>query len=134
MREWDVQFPCGRGAFAISIPILRGWKYSPAAAATTAKCPPPSSFLAKVKRRDGTFAPIDKVRGFIDYHRYPDPYRNPLERVTDWAEINSSGHGDVERTVQAARCMDCGTPFCQVIIGIGDDELDAVIILGEWSE
>jgi hypothetical protein len=27
------------------------------------------------------------------------------------------GHDEVERKVQAARCMDCGTPFCQTHTG-----------------
>ena len=66
--------------------------------------------LPKVKKRDGTIGNIDKNRGFMDYHRIPEPYRDPLERVFDWNEINydSPQHDDIERTVQAARCMDCG--------------------------
>lgn len=40
----------------------------------------------------------------------PDPYRDPLDRVFDWGEIKTDeGHDEVERKVQAARCMDCGT-------------------------
>ena len=35
--------------------------------------------LPKVRRRDGTIADIDKTRGFVDYYRNPDPYRDPLE-------------------------------------------------------
>ena len=41
-----------------------------------------------------------------------------MERVTDWEEINSEGHDPVERIVQAARCMDCGTPFCLLILDV----------------
>ena len=41
-----------------------------------------------VRRRDGTIAPIDKTRGFVDYHRNAEPYRDPMERVFDWNEIN----------------------------------------------
>lgn len=75
--------------------------------------------LPKVKKRDGTIGEIDKTRGFVDYHRIPEPYRDPLERVFDWNEINYSvlQHDEVEKTVQAARCMDCGTPFCQTHTG-----------------
>ena len=83
----------------------------------------------KVKRRDGTFGDIDKTRGFIDYYRNPDPYRDPLERVFDWGEINDASHDDVERTVQAARCMDCGTPFCQTHTGCPIHNL-----IPEWNE
>ncbi|EWM26869.1 glutamate synthase [Nannochloropsis gaditana] len=74
--------------------------------------------LPKVKRRDGSIAAIEKKRGFVDYHRNPDPYRDPLDRVFDWGEIKTDeGHDEVERKVQAARCMDCGTPFCQTHTG-----------------
>ena len=73
-------------------------------------------------RRDGTYQTIDKHRGFLNYHRNPEPYRDPLDRVTDWSEINPATdddlkHNSVERKVQAARCMDCGTPFCQTHTG-----------------
>mmetsp|Transcript_23407 Transcript_23407/g.48715 ORF Transcript_23407/g.48715 Transcript_23407/m.48715 type:complete len:585 (-) Transcript_23407:77-1831(-) len=76
-----------------------------------------------VRRRDGTYEPIEKLRGFINYQRNPEPYRDPLERVTDWGELNPTEedmdlrHNSVERKVQAARCMDCGTPFCSTHSG-----------------
>lgn len=85
--------------------------------------------IPMVKRRDGTVAEIDKNRGFIDYARIPDAYRPPLERVFDWGEINSDGHSDVERKVQAARCMDCGTPFCQTHTGCPVNNL-----IPEWND
>lgn len=87
--------------------------------------------LPKVKRRDGTVASIDKKRGFIDYHRNPDPYRDPLDRVFDWGEIKNyeNGHDEIERKVQAARCMDCGTPFCQTYTGCPVNNL-----IPEWNE
>ena len=71
----------------------------------------------RVKRRDGTFEPVEKLRGFLNYERNPEPYRKPIERLTDWGELNptdddSEKHTKLERKVQAARCMDCGTPFC----------------------
>ncbi|KAL1528451.1 hypothetical protein AB1Y20_009797 [Prymnesium parvum] len=69
-----------------------------------------------VRRRDGTSAPINKLRGFIEYERNPEPYRPPAERLTDYLEINSK-HDPLELKRQAARCMDCGTPFCQTHTG-----------------
>ena len=85
----------------------------------------------QVKRRDGTVGKIDKTRGFVDYHRIAEPYRDPLERVFDWGEINYTvpQHDKVERTVQAARCMDCGTPFCQTHTGCPVNNL-----IPEWNE
>mmetsp|Transcript_20232 Transcript_20232/g.18366 ORF Transcript_20232/g.18366 Transcript_20232/m.18366 type:complete len:558 (+) Transcript_20232:45-1718(+) len=87
--------------------------------------------LPKVKKRDGTIGEIDKTRGFVDYHRKPEPYRNTLERVFDWNEINYSTpqHDEIERTIQAARCMDCGTPFCQTHTGCPVNNL-----IPEWNE
>ena len=43
-----------------------------------------------VQRRDGTAAPINKLRGFIEYERKPEPYRPPAERKLDYLEINST--------------------------------------------
>jgi NAD(P)H-dependent glutamate synthase small subunit len=90
-----------------------------------------SDNLPKVKKRDGSFGAIDKTRGFLDYNRIAEPYRDPLERIFDWSEINYSEpqHDEVERTVQAARCMDCGTPFCQTHTGCPVNNL-----IPEWNE
>lgn len=86
--------------------------------------------VPKVKKRDGSIATIDKRRGFLDYHRNPEPYRDPLDRVFDWGEIKGDdGHDEVERKVQAARCMDCGTPFCQTHTGCPIHNL-----IPEWNE
>ena len=75
-----------------------------------------SSAAPTVLRRDGTKAPINKLRGFIEYERNPEPYRPPAERSLDYLEINSK-HEPLELKRQAARCMDCGTPFCQTHTG-----------------
>ena len=69
-----------------------------------------------VQRRDGTSAPINKPRGFIEYERNPEPYRPPADRVGDSLEINAK-HPPLELKRQSARCMDCGTPFCQTHSG-----------------
>ena len=56
-----------------------------------------------VRRRDGTLQPLEKLRGFINYQRNPEPYRDPLERVTDWGELNPTSedidlkHNETER-------------------------------------
>ena len=71
---------------------------------------------AGVARRDGTVGPINKARGFIEYERKPEPYRPPAERLMDYGEINAQ-HEPGELKRQSARCMDCGTPFCQTNTG-----------------
>ena len=51
----------------------------------------------------------------ISWHRNPIPYREVEERMQDWGEVlaklPNAEHADLLST-QAARCMDCGTPFC----------------------
>lgn len=56
---------------------------------------------------------VDKLRGFVKYRRIKNTYRSVNERADDWKEIYN--HREIRRTlqVQAARCMDCGVPFCQ---------------------
>ncbi|KAJ3255487.1 glutamate synthase [NADH] [Chytriomyces hyalinus] len=54
----------------------------------------------------------DKVRGFVKYSRKTDSYRNAAKRVKDFDEINARLTAP-ELKIQAARCMDCGVPFCQ---------------------
>ncbi|RCI03903.1 glutamate synthase [NADH] [Rhizopus stolonifer] len=77
-----------------------------------------------LKRRER----LDKLRGFMKYKRRTDPYRDPKKRLKDWDEVN------VRLTrpqlhEQAARCMDCGVPFCQSDTGcpIGN-------IIPKWNE
>ncbi len=55
---------------------------------------------------------MGKVTGFLEYERVDGPVRPEEERVQDFQEF----HGELsqaERKKQAARCMDCGIPFCQ---------------------
>ena len=61
---------------------------------------------------------FNKLRGFVEIERKPEPYRDPEERRADWGEIYTpvKAH-DLERKRQSARCMDCGTPFCQTHSG-----------------
>jgi glutamate synthase (NADPH) small chain len=53
-----------------------------------------------------------KPTGFIEYERALPPDRPPEERVKDWNEFHSAFKSEEEFRAQAARCMDCGTPFC----------------------
>lgn len=41
------------------------------------------------------------------------PYRPAEKRMKDWEEIYNFGHVRKGLRVQAARCMECGVPFCQ---------------------
>eukprot|EP00756_Hemistasia_phaeocysticola_P036389 Hpha_TRINITY_DN16639_c1_g9::TRINITY_DN16639_c1_g9_i1::g.183632::m.183632/K00264/GLT1; glutamate synthase (NADPH/NADH) len=54
---------------------------------------------------------LDKVKGFKLYPRQPDRYRPTEERLHDFEELTVR-HEPERLKVQAARCMDCGVPFC----------------------
>ncbi|XP_043577717.1 glutamate synthase [NADH] isoform X1 [Bombus pyrosoma] len=56
---------------------------------------------------------LDKIRGFIKYRRQMGIYRPVENRITDWNEIYNFQKVRKGLRVQAARCMECGVPFCQ---------------------
>jgi glutamate synthase (NADPH/NADH) small chain len=54
---------------------------------------------------------MGKPTGFIEYLRELPVDRTPIERVLDWKEFHYHMDEKGLRN-QAARCMDCGVPFC----------------------
>ena len=54
---------------------------------------------------------MGKPTGFLDYLRELPLDRQALERIKDWNEFHQA-LDDRKLQDQAARCMDCGTPFC----------------------
>ena len=55
---------------------------------------------------------MGKTTGFLEYERVSEPLRPEAERVKDFKEFHEELSFE-ERRQQAARCMDCGIPFCQ---------------------
>ena len=66
--------------------------------------------LAMKKKKRETL--LDKTRGFVKYRRETKLYRDPEERQQDWEEIFDFTGVRRGLKTQAARCMDCGVPFC----------------------
>ncbi|CAM1292011.1 Uncharacterised protein g298 [Pycnogonum litorale] len=60
---------------------------------------------------------LDKLRGFMKYKRHKKHYRVTEQRKADWNEIYD--HTSIRKGLkaQAARCMECGVPFCQSSYG-----------------
>lgn len=56
--------------------------------------------------------------GFLKYPRKDNPYRPVDERIQDWEELQTPLSVE-ERQEQAARCMNCGIPFCHTGIFFG---------------
>ncbi|MEO6211200.1 MAG: glutamate synthase subunit beta [Gemmatimonadaceae bacterium] len=67
-------------------------------------------------------------KGFLSFPR-ADPRRLPvLERIGHWREFYAPQSDDTTRE-QAARCMDCGVPFCQ-----GDTGCPVQNIIPDWND
>ena len=54
---------------------------------------------------------MGKVTGFMEYERVVEGYRPVPERVKNYKEFVLA-LDDSQAKTQSARCMDCGTPFC----------------------
>jgi len=54
---------------------------------------------------------MGKITGFMEYERIEEGYPAPAERVKHYKEF-VIGLDEAQARQQAARCMDCGTPFC----------------------
>ena len=55
---------------------------------------------------------MGKPTGFLEYDRRTNPSQRPAERVKHFKEFHPP-LDSAARQRQAARCMDCGVPFCQ---------------------
>ena len=55
---------------------------------------------------------MGKLTGFLEFKREVAHGRSPEERVKDWLESPHTAT-DEQLATQGARCMNCGTPFCQ---------------------
>ncbi len=55
---------------------------------------------------------MGKPTGFLEYDRKDNKAVEPLERIKNFDEFHVPMSGR-ERKEQAARCMNCGVPFCQ---------------------
>ena len=55
---------------------------------------------------------MGKTTGFLEYERKDGPVRPEQQRVQDFFEFHERLK-DADQKLQAARCMDCGIPFCQ---------------------
>lgn len=65
-------------------------------------------------------------KGFMKIERVENRYRPVSERVRDWDEVEAQMPTDM-RQYQAARCMDCGVPFCHWACPVGS-------LIPEWQD
>ena len=62
---------------------------------------------------------MGKITGFLEYTRELPKKRPPQERVNDYKEFIER-YSEQKLNEQAARCMDCGTPFCHEGCPVGN--------------
>ena len=61
---------------------------------------------------------MGKPTGFLEFDRRGNPSQPALERICHWNEFHLM-LPEKERRRQAARCMECGVPFCQSGVELG---------------
>ncbi len=78
---------------------------------------------------------MGSTAGFKDFDRSSMPRRDIRERLNDWREIYLKWDENSARN-QAARCMDCGVPFCNDGCPLGNliPEWNDLAYLGDWQE
>jgi glutamate synthase (NADPH/NADH) small chain len=78
---------------------------------------------------------VGKTTGFVEFPRKKMPARPVAERVRDWHEVYEQ-YPDGELTKQAARCMDCGVPFCHQGCPLGNliPDWNDLVYRNRWHE
>ncbi len=82
---------------------------------------------------------LDKTRGFVKYKREARSYRDAEVRMKDWDEIYDFKHVRRGLKTQAARCMDCGVPFCHSVshgcpLGNIIPKFNDLVFHSDWKE
>lgn len=79
---------------------------------------------------------MGKPRGFLEFDRR-DPAKRPVEeRVKDYSEIEQR-LTQTELEAQAARCMDCGVPFCHTFgcpVANRIPDFNDMVYRGQWRK
>lgn len=69
---------------------------------------------------------MGKITGFMEIERSKQPYRPVDERLHDWNQVMAPWQLDPLKE-QAARCMDCGIPFCHQGCPLGN-------LIPDWND
>ncbi|MGH7733140.1 MAG: glutamate synthase subunit beta, partial [Gemmatimonadales bacterium] len=78
---------------------------------------------------------MGKPTGFLEFGRVLPPRRPVPVRLRDWHEVYEPFPEDAARD-QAARCMDCGIPFCHEGCPLGNliPEWNDLVYRGDWYD
>lgn len=74
------------------------------------------------------------MTGFLQYTRETPDYRPVTERIQDFKEVYQ-GFPTEKTTQQAARCMNCGVPFCHNGCPLGNliPDFNGAVQRGDWK-
>ncbi|MDE2616466.1 MAG: glutamate synthase subunit beta [Burkholderiales bacterium] len=77
---------------------------------------------------------MGKVTGFMEYERVEEGYAPVTQRVKNYKEF-VIGLSDEQARVQGARCMDCGTPFCNSGCPVNNiiPDFNDLVYQGDWK-
>ncbi len=78
---------------------------------------------------------MGQIDGFMKFDREMPKSRDPKERIKDYKEVyNPLDKEKVKQ--QAARCMDCGVPFCHNGCPLGNNipDFNDAVYNGKWEE
>jgi glutamate synthase (NADPH/NADH) small chain len=75
------------------------------------------------------------VRGFLRYGREKAHYREVADRLRDWRHVQDDFPIETTRQ-QAARCMDCGVPFCNNACPLGNviPDFNDLVFRDKWED
>ena len=77
---------------------------------------------------------MGKVTGFMEFERLEEGYKSVPERLKNYKEF-VIGLDDAQANQQAARCMDCGTPFCTSGCPVNNiiPDFNDLVFRGDWK-
>jgi len=77
---------------------------------------------------------MGKVTGFMEYERVEEGYEPVQKRVKNYNEF-VIGLKEDDAKVQSARCMDCGTPFCNNGCPVNNiiPDFNDLVYRGDWK-
>ncbi len=77
---------------------------------------------------------MGKVTGFLEYERVEEAYEPVAKRVKNWKEFVITLNEEQSR-VEGARCMDCGTPFCNSGCPVNNviPDFNDLVYRGDWK-
>ncbi|MBI3154476.1 MAG: glutamate synthase subunit beta [Burkholderiales bacterium] len=76
---------------------------------------------------------MGKVTGFLEFERLEEGYEPVPQRLKTWREF-VIGLTEEQSHIQAARCMDCGTPFCNNGCPVNNiiPDFNDLVYRGDW--